>query len=117
MEDNERLPSLDELQAKINKIKKSEGQPSGTSGSKDISQATRIISDLAAGVLVGTGFGYFVDTWLNTTPWVMLAGLVFGVGAGIKNMMRTAEAIDREFENKQMQEKTDKQADKGKSKK
>ena len=84
MKNDDRLPSLDELQAKIDKIKKPEKIDSGSSSGTDMSQAVRLMVDLVAGVAVGLGFGYVVDGWLDTSPWITVFGLFFGVAAGIK---------------------------------
>ncbi len=101
MKNNDRLPSLDELQAKIDKIKKPESSNSKEYSTADLSQATRLVIDLSAGVLVGTIFGYLLDNWLGTTPWVMITGLFFGMAAGVKNMVRSADLIDKKLNEQQ----------------
>ncbi len=105
MKNNDRLPSLDRLQAKIDKIKKSQPTDSKDSSGADMSHAVRLIIDLASGVIMGTGVGYFIDKWLETTPLFMIAGLFFGMVAGVKNMLRSAELIDKKLSE---QEKDDK---------
>ncbi len=105
MKDNNRLPSLDKLQAKIDKIKGYQPTDSKDSSGADMSQAVRLIIDLMAGVIMGVGVGYFVDKWLETTPLFMIAGLFFGMVAGVKNMLRSAELIDKKLSE---QEKDDK---------
>ncbi|MEK6747534.1 MAG: AtpZ/AtpI family protein [Pseudomonadota bacterium] len=101
MKNNGRLPSLDKLQAKIDKIKKPEQVASDISSSADMSQAVRLIIDLASGVLVGVGFGYLIDDWLDTSPWCVITGLFIGVAAGVRNMMRSAELIDKKMNEQQ----------------
>lgn len=32
--------------------------------------------------------GYALDGWLGTSPWFMLAGLLFGIAAGFVNLFR-----------------------------
>ncbi len=100
MKNNDRLPSLDKLQAKIDKIKGVKTNTSAAAGD-DMSQAIRLLIDLASGVLVGVGFGYLADSWLNTTPWCIIAGLFLGVAAGVKNMMRSAKLIDKKLNEQQ----------------
>jgi|CXWL01.1.fsa_nt_gi ATP synthase protein I len=100
MKDNNRLPSLDKLQAKIDKIKGSKPTDSKDSSGADMSQAVRLVIDLASGVLVGVGFGYLLDGWINTSPWCVIAGLFLGVAAGVRNMMRSAELIDKKLNNR-----------------
>ena len=109
MKNDDRLPSLDELQAKIDKIKKPEPTYSAPSSRGDLSQAVRLVIDLSAGVAVGSIFGYMLDKWLNSLPLFMLIGLFFGVAAGVKNMVRSADLIDKKLNEQQKdEEKTSK---------
>jgi ATP synthase protein I len=39
-----------------------------------------------AGATVG---GYFLDQWLETSPWLTLIGLVVGVAAGFRDLFRS----------------------------
>jgi ATP synthase protein I len=39
-------------------------------------------------VAIGAGFGYLLDRWLNTSPWLFLLFFFFGVAAGILNVYR-----------------------------
>ena len=104
MKNDDRLPSLDELQAKIDKIKKPEAADSRSSSRGDLSQAVRLIIDLSAGVAVGSIFGYMLDNWLNSLPLFMMIGLFLGVAAGVKNMMRSADLIDKKLNEQQKNE-------------
>ncbi len=106
MKNDNRLPSLDELQAKIDKIKKPESTDSRSSISADMSQAMRLVIDLSAGVAVGTIFGYMLDTWLGSLPLFMLIGLFVGMAAGVKNMARSADLIDKKLNEQQKDKKT-----------
>ena len=38
---------------------------------------------LFACVAVGLAAGYFADRWLGTSPWLLLAGLGFGIVAAV----------------------------------
>jgi len=56
-----------------------------------LGQAVRIGTDLLAALIVGGGLGWVLDTYLlDSTPWGMVVGLVFGVTAGIRNAYRSA---------------------------
>jgi len=48
-------------------------------------------SEFSAAVLVGVFFGYIADKFIGTTPWGLLAGLVFGFAPGILNVVRAAK--------------------------
>lgn len=60
-------------------------------------QAMRMASDFAAACLVGTGFGYLGDQWLDTAPWLLVAGMFLGLGTGTKLLLE-AEARDSKRE-------------------
>lgn len=46
-------------------------------------------SMFAATVIVGFILGYFLDRWLDTSPWLMLGLGVLGFVGGILRLMRT----------------------------
>lgn len=54
-------------------------QPSGASG-YDVGL------QLFASVLVGTGLGYGLDRWLDTSPWLLLIFMFLGFGAGLRKL-------------------------------
>ncbi|MEM1399050.1 MAG: AtpZ/AtpI family protein [Pseudomonadota bacterium] len=55
----------------------------------------RVVVDLAAGVVVGTGIGIVLDRWLGTTPWFLLVFFLIGSAAGLLNVYRTAQELER----------------------
>lgn len=56
-----------------------------------LGQAVRIGTDLLASLIVGGGLGWVIDTYLlDSTPWGLVIGVGFGVGAGIRNAYRSA---------------------------
>ena len=65
---------------------------------KPLGVAMRISVELAAGLVVGGGIGYFLDRWLGTGPWLMIVFFFFGAAAGIRNVMRAAEQLSRQQE-------------------
>ena len=93
------LPSLEALQQRIDEVKgpQKEGGQSALPRSSDMSKAMRFSIDLAAGVAVGVIFGYLMDRWLGTIPLFMIVGLFLGMAAGVRNMMRSAEIIDKDI--------------------
>ena len=95
MKKNDNLPSLDKLQAKIDALKsaeKLEAKPN-----TDMAKAVRLLTDLAAGVIMGVGVGYFIDEWTGKTPLFMIVGLFIGMAAGVSNMFRSAKIIDNKL--------------------
>jgi len=55
----------------------------------------RLGSEFVAAILVGLGIGWLLDTWLNTTPWLMLVMLLFGFAAGVLNVVRSAAEMNK----------------------
>lgn len=39
---------------------------------------------------LGAVCGYYLDTWLGTSPWMFFLFLLFGLAAGVLNVYRTA---------------------------
>lgn len=42
---------------------------------------------IVAGILVGGVMGYFLDKWLDTSPYLLFIFLIFGLIAGIRNAL------------------------------
>ena len=61
--------------------------------------AFRFATELVAGLIVGGGMGWGLD-WLfgrfgiHTKPWLMIAFVVLGLTAGIRNVMRAATELN-----------------------
>ena len=89
---------LEQLDAELSKLKddrateiqKQKEQLSGTSG---LAMAWRLGSEFIAGVLVGGGVGYLLDTWFGLAPWGLIIFLLLGFLAGMLNMLRSAGKI------------------------
>jgi ATP synthase protein I len=48
---------------------------------------------LVSGIIVGCVIGYFLDKWLNTSPWFMLTFLLLGIAAGFLNVYRDTKRL------------------------
>jgi ATP synthase protein I len=44
--------------------------------------------EFAAAIGIGMAIGYWLDRWLGTDPWLMLAFLALGFAAGLRNLLR-----------------------------
>ena len=49
---------------------------------------SRLATELLAGLLIGAGIGWTIDTWLGTTPWFLVLFFLLGGVAGILNLWR-----------------------------
>lgn len=53
-----------------------------------IGLAFRVSIELISAVAVGGGFGWLLDSWLETRPWLMLVFILIGGAAGMLNVYR-----------------------------
>jgi len=78
-----------------------------------IAQAFRLSSEFIAGVVVGGGIGYAIDTFFETSPWGLIIFLLLGFAAAVLNVLRAAGMVAQsEMSLKTVQEhqkRTDKQ--------
>ena len=85
---------LKELEARIAKVKASvEPEPHIK---KDYSQAQlawRMVIELVAGLTIGFGIGYGLDHMFGTMPLFLVLFIGFGLAAGVKTMMRSAQEV------------------------
>lgn len=77
----------------------------------DYGPAVRIGVDLVAGIIVGVIIGLLLDSWLGTTPWMLLAFFVLGAAAGIMNVMRTAQRLEDEAQAARREKTADREQD------
>jgi len=50
--------------------------------------------ELAGGVLLFAGGGYLLDRWLDTVPWLLVAGAVLGLAGGFYRLIRTVQEVN-----------------------
>ena len=95
--DPKRLEALDK---RIETLKKTQ-EPKSSRGEEHFSQANmawRMVIELVAGLLIGFGMGWGLDKLFGTTPIFIVLMTGFGLAAGVKTMMRTAQTIQAEQE-------------------
>ncbi|RMB04624.1 AtpZ/AtpI family protein [Eilatimonas milleporae] len=72
-----------------------------------LGQAMRMGLDLVVGVAVGGLFGYMADDLFGTRPFLLILLLFLGFGAGIRNVVRTAQSMQADLDDtKGEQDKT-----------
>ena len=62
----------------------------------NIGQAFKLSSELVAAVLVGTIIGFILDSWFDTKPWLIIIFFFLGAAAGMINVIRTANRMQKE---------------------
>ena len=76
-----------------NKYKRISPDDEGRSSAFGI--AMRITTDLISGVIIGGIMGWSLDKMFGTEPWLLIIFFVFGVFAGISNVIRTANKMNK----------------------
>lgn len=69
--------------------------------------AFRIGIEMVSGVIVGGGLGLLIDHYFGTSPWGMIIFFFLGCAAGILNVYKATQRINRPVGLKE-QDKTDK---------
>ena len=57
--------------------------------------AFKLGTELVAAVVVGTIIGFILDSWFDTKPWFIIAFFFIGVVAGILNVIRVANNMQK----------------------
>ena len=57
--------------------------------------AFRLGTELVAAVVVGTIIGFILDNWFGTKPWFIIIFFFIGVIAGIMNVIRVANNMQK----------------------
>ena len=99
--DRRRIDELDSrLRAQREKADKTEVKPPQMAGvsHRQTAVAYRVMVDMIAGLLVGGFLGYWLDRWLGTAPWGLVALLVLGFVAGANNAWRTIRSFQADAE-------------------
>ncbi len=77
------------------KIKKQVNSNTEKKGSF-MGSAFKLGTELVAAVAVGTIIGFILDNWFDTKPWLIIVFFFLGTAAGILNVIRTANRMQKE---------------------
>ena len=58
--------------------------------------AFKLGTELVASVCVGTIFGFILDSWFGTKPWLIIIFFFLGAAAGMLNVVKTANRMQKE---------------------
>ena len=58
--------------------------------------AFKLGTELVAAVAVGTIIGFILDNWFDTKPWLIIIFFFLGSAAGMLNVIRTANKMQKE---------------------
>ncbi len=77
------------------KIKKKLDNDEGKKGSF-MGNAFKLGTELVAAVVVGTIIGFILDSWFDTKPWLIIIFFFLGAAAGMLNVIRAANRMQKE---------------------
>ena len=78
--------------SKIKKNVQTDGEKKGSF----MGSAFKLGTELVAAVAVGTIIGFILDSWFDTKPWLIIIFFFLGTAAGILNVIRTANRMQKE---------------------
>ncbi len=78
--------------SKIKKQLNSEDQKRGSF----MGNAFKLGTELIAAVAVGTIIGFILDSWFDTKPWLIIIFFFLGAAAGMLNVIRAANKMQKE---------------------
>ena len=81
---------LKEAQAKRQDERERESRGRGRAANSGLGLGFRIAVDMLAALIVGVGIGLLLDSWLGTSPWMLILFFFLGSAAGMLNVYRTA---------------------------
>ena len=58
--------------------------------------AFKLGTELVAAVVVGTIIGFILDNWFDTKPWLIIIFFFLGAIAGMLNVIRAANRMQKE---------------------
>ena len=78
--------------SKIEKNLQSDSEKKGSF----MGSAFKLGTELVAAVAVGTIIGFILDNWFDTKPWLIIIFFFLGAVAGLINVIRTANRMQKE---------------------
>jgi len=94
-----RISDLGERLDKVKAQRQTEAQADLDAGmrGRGMAYGMRMAAELVAAVIVGGAIGYGLDRWLGSTPWLFLLFFVLGFAAGVLNVVRAYERMQKEI--------------------
>ncbi len=77
-------------------------KPDARQRGQAMGQGLKIAVELVVGVGFGAIVGWWLDDVLGTRPWLMIVMVLLGFGAGMLNIIRTAQRLQAQAEAAQM---------------
>lgn len=99
-EDREAFKSrAGEIDRRLSEVKARHApKPDARQRGQAMGQGMRIAVELVVGVGFGALVGWWLDGVLGTRPWLMIVMVLLGFGAGMMNIIRTAQRLQADAE-------------------
>ena len=82
------------LEIAKNKINKDKNNQKNQKNS-NFGEAFKLSTELVAAVAVGTIFGFILDSWFGTKPWLIIIFFFLGSAAGMLNVIKAAKRMQK----------------------
>jgi ATP synthase protein I len=63
---------------------------------RKLADVSSLAMALPAGIAVGLFFGYWLDKWLKTDPWMLIIWTLLGVASGLINLLRGLKKFEKD---------------------
>ncbi|MCR9215105.1 MAG: AtpZ/AtpI family protein [Proteobacteria bacterium] len=93
-------PSKDEFKARLAKAQQKQEEASWESRDLKVERsgaygrAWRLSVEIVAALALCGWFGWLLDRWLDTKPWLLLVFLIIGAGVGLYNVFKVAKQMN-----------------------
>jgi ATP synthase protein I len=87
-EEDARITSLNERLKAAHHAEAVRTGKANAASNKGYAQGNRVLAEMIAGPAGGALFGWLLDRWLGTSPWLLLVMLALGIGVAIRNIYR-----------------------------
>ena len=91
---DEKPPTLADLDERLRKAREAHAPRVPTTADRQTNLGYRILADLVAGILVGLGAGWLLDSWFDTRPSLTLVMLGLGFSGGVWNAIKAIKQLD-----------------------
>jgi|TARA_B110000967_G_scaffold166897_1_gene175156 ATP synthase protein I len=77
------------------KLKKHSNNLNNNENGSNMGSAFKLGSELISAVAVGTIIGFILDSWFDTKPWLIILFFFLGSIAGILNVIKVANRMQK----------------------
>jgi ATP synthase protein I len=63
-----------------------------------LAEVSSLAMSLPAGIAVGLFFGYWLDKWLKTDPWMLIIWTLLGVASGLINLIHGLKTFEKDVQ-------------------